>query len=205
MRLITIINSHTLRGCVDWNIIVIKIIRLRMVTPCVGVWIETDIIDLYGLYCESHPAWVCGLKQGVNMECDGEPGSHPAWVCGLKPQNEMVVDVKVKSHPAWVCGLKLTCTPVWVLNGRHTLRGCVDWNSCQLPFFASRNSHTLRGCVDWNLQTGMTILFHLDVTPCVGVWIETRYSLYREGERGSHPAWVCGLKLWLMLWILWDL
>ena len=49
-----------------------------------GVWIETDIIDLYGLYCESHPAWVCGLKQGVNMECDGEPGSHPAWVCGLK-------------------------------------------------------------------------------------------------------------------------
>ena len=55
-----------------------------MVTPCVGVWIETDIIDLYGLYCESHPAWVCGLKQGVNMECDGEPGSHPAWVCGLK-------------------------------------------------------------------------------------------------------------------------
>ena len=40
----------------------------------------------------------------------------------------------------------------------------------------------------------MTILFHLDVTPCVGVWIETRYSLYREGERGSHPAWVCGLK-----------
>ena len=60
------------------------------------------------------------------MECDGEPGSHPAWVCGLKPQNEMVVDVKVKSHPAWVCGLKLTCTPVWVLNGRHTLRGCVD-------------------------------------------------------------------------------
>ena len=128
----------------------------------------------------------------------------------------MVVDVKVKSHPAWVCGLKLTCTPVWVLNGRHTLRGCVDWNSCQLPFFASRNSHTLRGCVDWNLQTGMTILFHLDVTPCVGVWIETRemvifirvcivtpcVGVWIETALSSpkairilsHPAWVCGLK-----------
>ena len=33
------------------------------VTPCVGVWIETD------------------GKDGA----DGESMSHPAWVCGLKP------------------------------------------------------------------------------------------------------------------------
>ena len=33
------------------------------VTPCVGVWIETP--DLFKAVddCQSHPAWVCGLKQ----------------------------------------------------------------------------------------------------------------------------------------------
>ena len=34
-----------------------------------------------------------------------------------------------------------------------------------------------------------------EVTPCVGVWIETGGSRsYSSTARGSHPAWVCGLK-----------
>ena len=34
------------------------------------------------------------------------------------------------------------------------------------------------------------------VTPCVGVWIETRQSFqHSNGSCTSHPAWVCGLKL----------
>ena len=33
------------------------------VTPCVGVWIETNINFLSLLEYPSHPAWVCGLKQ----------------------------------------------------------------------------------------------------------------------------------------------
>ena len=33
------------------------------VTPCVGVWIETDGLSVFITYNESHPAWVCGLKQ----------------------------------------------------------------------------------------------------------------------------------------------
>ena len=78
------------------------------------------------------------------------------------------------SHPSWVCGLKLKIiefierrtqvTPfvgVWIETrqknsvlkavARHTLRGCVDWNTGVLPTsqFGSE-SHTLRGCVDWN-------------------------------------------------------
>ena len=33
---------------------------------------------------ESHPAWVCGLKQ-CNLTTNYIlPWSHPAWVCGLK-------------------------------------------------------------------------------------------------------------------------
>ena len=34
----------------------------RMVTPCVGVWIETPEYLTYYAVISSHPAWVCGLK-----------------------------------------------------------------------------------------------------------------------------------------------
>ena len=34
-------NSHTLRGCVDWNVKRNSSFPLAVVTPCVGVWIET--------------------------------------------------------------------------------------------------------------------------------------------------------------------
>ena len=33
-----------------------------MVTPCVGVWIETHVPLPDTLSMRSHPAWVCGLK-----------------------------------------------------------------------------------------------------------------------------------------------
>ena len=39
-----------------------------------------------------------------NMLLDIE--SHPAWVCGLKQQNSYGKTTNMKSHPAWVCGLK---------------------------------------------------------------------------------------------------
>ena len=36
---------------------------LFVVTPCVGVWIETVMYDESSDGDLSHPAWVCGLKQ----------------------------------------------------------------------------------------------------------------------------------------------
>ena len=34
-----------------------------------------------------------------------------------------------------------------------------------------------------------------EVTPCVGVWIETiKINYESKSKRLSHPAWVCGLK-----------
>ena len=34
------------------------------------------------------------------------------------------------------------------------------------------------------------------VTPCMGVWIETRFIIPMLNNPGkSHPVWVCGLKL----------
>ena len=35
----------------------------------------------------------------------------------------------------------------------------------------------------------------LEVTPCVGVWIETIMGNILSRIQESHPAWVCGLKL----------
>ena len=35
-----------------------------------------------------------------------------------------------------------------------------------------------------------------DVTPFVGVWIETsQANAYKVSDAKSHPSWVCGLKL----------
>ena len=36
---------------------------------------------------ESHPAWVCGLKQRRNHNRFSGKPSHPTWVCGLKQEN----------------------------------------------------------------------------------------------------------------------
>ena len=33
-----------------------------LVTPCMGVWIETQGLVLLIKYVLSHPVWVCGLK-----------------------------------------------------------------------------------------------------------------------------------------------
>ena len=55
---------------------------------------------------ESHPAWVCGLKQKDNTGRYQFAKSHPAWVCGLKQLNVGNYTEASESHPAWVCGLK---------------------------------------------------------------------------------------------------
>ena len=33
---------------------------------------------------ESHPTWVCGLKQELHYPAQNQDSSHPTWVCGLK-------------------------------------------------------------------------------------------------------------------------
>ena len=36
---------------------------IATVTPCVGVWIETFGVLVVAVMKKSHPAWVCGLKR----------------------------------------------------------------------------------------------------------------------------------------------
>ena len=51
-------------------------------------------------------------------------------------------------------------------------------------------------CVGVWIETRAEISFSLScsVTPCVGVWIETPPDSVWVWDRWSHPAWVCGLK-----------
>ena len=41
---------------------ILNSIYLEIVTPCVGVWIETEQEQIAYQAGQSHPAWVCGLK-----------------------------------------------------------------------------------------------------------------------------------------------
>ena len=81
------------------------------------------------------------------------------------------------------------CVGVWIETGRllktngpivsHTLRGCVDWNSNVGSSIEEPSRHTLRGCVDWNLEWNELMSVY-NVTPCVGVWIETLNIHFRK-------------------------
>ena len=75
-----------------------------MVTPCVGVWIETDVKNL--------------KKADIYVTpCVG------VWI---ETSFLIVFYLSMESHPAWVCGLKLNIRYSGSQRTRHTLRGCVD-------------------------------------------------------------------------------
>ena len=123
------------------------------VTPFVGVWIETYLGKLGKYYGSLVTPFV-----GVWIETS----------VALQKSQEVV-----RSHPSWVCGLKLSSKRLRTLLLCHTLRGCVDWNMPSVVYILSMTSHTLRGCVDWNPYR----------------------SVIKDFPRRSHPSWVCGLKL----------
>ena len=170
------------------------LVNFHNVTPCVGVWIETGNKDFTTSICLSHPAWVCGLK--------------PQPSCPAQFQKRHTLRGCVDwNRNASKCSERTTevtpCVGVWI----ETFPNCITLQSCV--------SHTLRGCVDWNYVSAMFAGFFLkshpawvcglkptngkiprrqNVTPCVGVWIETSLSNGNTSFAKSHPAWVCGLK-----------
>ena len=83
------------------------LVKRCLVTPFVGVWIETC---RWPTWCYS--SWVTPfvgvwIETLIDLENSNLPMSHPSWVCGLKLYNSP----------------NLSIFPL-----RHTLRGCVDWN-----------------------------------------------------------------------------
>ena len=144
-----------------------------LVTPCVGVWIETVIRQRNNVKSWVTPCvgvWIETLK-GVQT---GFYRGHTLRGCvdwNIPESIELMISI---SHTLRGCVDWNTRTG-WILYFRmcHTLRGCVDWNFIRMIHNNQQEGHTLRGCVDWNLRI-------TDISSCT---------------RKSHPAWVCGLKL----------
>ena len=76
-----------------------------IVTPCVGVWIETLSKQPRQLLYPVTPCvgvWIETTGRSPYVATDG--GSHPAWVCGLKP-----IDT------TWLSSGRVTpCVGVWI-------------------------------------------------------------------------------------------
>ena len=191
---VIIINGHTLRGCVDWNTERQKELQNSGVTPCVGVWIETKympyrtwiemVTPCVGVWIETASS-IAARAWAIVTPCVGvwietrtrskSPRFYDVTPCvgvWIETFLKLMLRTVLLSHPAWVCGLKL---------------GGIIAAGASL-------GHTLRGCVDWN-RTWIEMVYLINVTPCVGVWIETMWYDSDSSESRSHPAWVCGLKL----------
>ena len=101
-----LIISHTLRGCVDWNVIgngsLISIL-CHTLRGCVDWNSQAKVCSFLSL---GHTLRGCvdWNNDEVNTCIDNQ--SHPTWVCGLKHPHVIVFKTIVKSHPTWVCGLK---------------------------------------------------------------------------------------------------
>ena len=78
---------------------------IRIVTPCVGVWIEIESQIVWKMTAEAVTPCV-----GVWIEIIGK---RKAWI-------------PYESLPAWECGLKLICYLTFYPLLRHSLRGSVD-------------------------------------------------------------------------------
>ena len=71
-----------------------------------GAWIETTNEQYNLILSMSHPTWVRGLKQLLNLIRLKRKVSHPTWVRGLKLAILGTNKMTKKSHPTWVRGLK---------------------------------------------------------------------------------------------------
>ena len=78
------IESHPAWVC-GLKLLLIRIPFVSAVTPCVGVWIETALLDQSKEYQEVTP-------------CVG------VWIETILTDDDKII---LQSHPAWVCGLKL--------------------------------------------------------------------------------------------------
>ena len=150
----------------------------------------------------SHPMWVRGLKPLRRASVRHPSPSHPMWVRGLKRNNELVHEKTLQvapyvgawietrwsaeksglteSHPMWVRGLKLGYTKDAGAAGKVA------------PYVGAWiETVILKKRLDGSL-----------VAPYVGAWIETFSATFKELITLSHPMWVRGLKLDVLLLVV---
>ena len=133
-------KGHTLRGCVDWNSDDRSASRRDVVTPCVGVWIETFPKRSWRCLTTVTPCVGVWIETILRIRTGGTQQSHTLRGCvdwnhgallvhdrvvghtlrGCVDWNFIIGFMNVRhfgSHPAWVCGLK-HCSLVGQVYGR---------------------------------------------------------------------------------------
>ena len=80
--------------------------RDGIVTPYVGVWIETKGITVLNGIAKSLLMWECGLKRAQLAKNTKELKSLLMWECGLKLRQKYEQIKAQKSLLMWECGLK---------------------------------------------------------------------------------------------------
>ena len=130
------------------------------------------MIFSYLLNMQSHPSWVCGLKQCL--------------VClfGCRYDVTPFVGVWIETNLKYQGAKVLRVTPfvgVWI---ETSTNGWKQTAKSVTPFVGVW-IETCMWCAD---------RLRLPVTPFVGVWIETQRLQNFCRSLPSHPSWVCGLK-----------
>ncbi len=103
----------------------------------------------------------------------------------------MLLDIE--SHPAWVCGLKLLKrAPSSSLSLSHPAWVC---GLKHQPICRLQPSGCVTPCVGVWIETKIifSTFFRRNVTPCVGVWIETRIN---RGRCGTYQVTPC-VGVWI--------
>ena len=78
-----------------------------MVTPCVGVWIETEIAELSAEREKVTPCVGVWIETGFIVQYNRRHIVTPCvgvWIETITVWN--ICRCEIMSHPAWVCGLK---------------------------------------------------------------------------------------------------
>ena len=149
-----------------------KSLKVLVVAPYVGAWIETSQIQADNRLKKSHPTWVRGLKPLAYENGIVNPLSHPTWVRGLKLIKQLHECFYYMSHPTWVRGLK----HFQLLFHFHTLKVAPYVGAWIETVFVDDND-----VVDSSHPT----------------WVRgLKLSMYNSARFvvKSHPTWVRGLK-----------
>ena len=82
------------------------LLSLLLVTPCVGVWIETSKDYSDQMAAQVTPCVGVWIETMLNAEQNAALTVTPCVGVWIETQWEKHLAYAYKSHPAWVCGLK---------------------------------------------------------------------------------------------------
>ena len=143
-----------------------------IVTPCVGVWIETHTSGQQQLVSYVTPCVGVWIETAAVLAIFIVLSSHPAWVCGLKPSWARVTSIYPPVTP---------CVGVWIETK---------------SIHCSCSERIVTPCVGVWIET-LELIKSKYPTASHPAWVcglKHSSADHNQPLFQSHPAWVCGLK-----------